>query len=375
MGISHRLTLFRMEELRALDEERKTLAAESQPTAPDSGMDENGKPRMTGKENGDEGGEDDESLEAHEDANQEEMRELRTGRVHGGGRKRKRGHDHGRKKKGGGATKASRPVTKMQKLLDAIEAKKQKIRECEEQVAVQDSDLREADTPRTRCLGKDRFWNRYWFLERNAMPYGGLPDSSTADAGYANGCLWVQGPDDLERCGFIELSGEEDRDYRRKFQMTVLERKRLEEGPTSVFTAREWGYYDDPDSLDMLIGWLDVRGNRELKLKKELQSYRAKIADNMEKRKDYVNGKEQTKPGDECATRMSTRIKGNLDHTSPRCMSWRNTMALQELGHLHSEQPKARKNARKTDLKKDTAESMTNRQGKPLGRQGTRYNF
>ena len=75
-------------------------------------------------------------------------------------------------------------------MLKDIRQKEDLVRKREEEIAVLDNDIREADCPRTRFLGKDRFWNRYYWFERNGMPYGGLPDSSTAHAEYANGCIW-----------------------------------------------------------------------------------------------------------------------------------------------------------------------------------------
>lgn len=258
---------------------------------------------------------------------------------------------------------------KLKKVLAEIEKKKEAIKDHEREIAKADEDLRETECSRTKCLGKDRFWNRYWFLERNAMPWGGLNDSSTADAEYANGCLWVQGPDDLEREGFIELTGEDERSYRKGFQMNVVERKRLEEGPTSVFNAHQWAYFDEPESLDMLIGWLDARGDRELKLRKELQSFRATIIKHMEKRKDYLEHEGSKKVEDDHVTRISTRTKHYGEEAQYRCQRWRNTMVLNQIGHLHSEEPRARKVAKKTGNTRD------GKQTKPLGRQGTRYNF
>jgi len=248
----------------------------------------------------------------------------------------------------------------------------------EEEIAILDNDLREADCPRTRVLGKDRFWNRYYWFERNGMPYGGLPDSSTAEAGYANGCIWVQGPDDLEREGYIDMTSEWQEEYQLKFNMTVPERRKLEEGPTSVFNAREWGFYDDPAAVDGLINWFDTRGFNELKLRKEMQLYRDKIVRNMEKRKEYLSPAEERK--DESGKRMSTRTKHHPDHTAHRCLTWHNNIAVRELGHLHSEQPRSRKPAKKATTpviieERETRSDTRNRKGKPLGRQGTRYQF
>ncbi len=271
--------------------------------------------------------------------------------------------------------KLSKGAKHLEQVMRDLEKKKAIIRECETEIAKAEEDLREIDCPRTRCLGKDRFMNRYWFLERNAMPWAGLHYSSTADAEYANGCVWVQGPDDLERMGFIDVTPEEERTYRKTFQMTVQERKRMEEGPTNVFNARQWGYYDEPDSLDLLIGWLDPRGHRELKLRKELQNIRGKIITHMAKRQAYLTRDEKTSTGDEHATRVSRRIKTQPTQPVHRCQRWKNTMAVKEFGHLHSDPPKPRKAAQKAGAAKTAKRGVAVLKEKPLTRQGTRYNF
>lgn len=237
------------------------------------------------------------------------------------------------------AKKPSKQEKQFEKVLRKIEEVKERITEYEDELVTLENDLREADCPRTRVLGKDRFWNRYYWMERNAMPYAGLPDSSTASAGYANGCIWVQGPDDMERLGFIELNDAENTQYRRAFQMTVPERKMKEEGDTHVFSARQWGYYDEPDHLDMLVGWLDIRGVREIKLRKELIAQREKICVHMIKRQQYLHTseREDSETTSEPATRVSTRTKTYVDTSTHRCLAWKNNTALRELGHLHSE--------------------------------------
>lgn len=358
-----------MEELRILDEERKILLPEN--STPLSETSVNGHDTVAGAENGEDTEEVDEgdtTLADERDSGNGRL--LRTRKVQAGERKRKRGQEDREE-----GTAKETPVKgpklskKFKKVLADIEKKKAAIRDHEKEIAKADEDLREIECSRTKCLGKDRFWNRYWFLERNAMPWTGLSDSSTADAEYANGCVWVQGPDDLEREGFIELTGEEERNYRKRFQMSVVERKKLEEGSTSVFNARQWGYFDEPESLDMLIGWLDVHGDRELKLRKELQSFRGTIMKHMEKRKEYLEHDDEKKTADEQLTRVSTRTKAYGGEMQYRCQRWRNTMVLNEIGHLHSKPPKTRKTAKKTGNTRAT------KQAKTLGRQGTRYNF
>lgn len=280
-------------------------------------------------------------------------------------KQRKREESQARKEKEKAEKAAPKPPAQSKqfiKILKDIAKKEEIIKNCEEEIAVIDNDLREADCPRTRVLGKDRFWNRYYWFERNGMPYAGLPDSSTASAGYANGCIWVQGPDDLEREGYIDLAQEHQDEYKAKFNMTVPERKAMEEGKTSVYNARQWGYISEPEHVDELIKWLDPRGFNEIKLRKELLNYKEKIATHMKNRKEYLSKTEEADKKEE-TKRMSTRIREKTpDLPHYRCLQWENTMALEELGHLHSDPPpppRSRKQTRKREALNDAAPGPT----------------
>ena len=373
------LTFHSMEELRLLHEERKILQPED--TSPVPELDELEDLKMEDPEEDEHEQEGDVVVDS-EDEEPVKGRSLRRANDRAAERRRKIEEEKERKEKAE-AEKAKKPTKQarqFEKVLKKIEEAKDKIRDCEEEIAVIDNDLREADCPRTKVLGKDRFWNRYYWMERNAMPYAGLPDSSTASAGYANGCIWVQGPDDLERQGFIELSDAENAQYRRAFDMSVPERKMREEGHTHLYFATQWGYYDSPEELDQLITWLDVRGVREIKLRKELTAQREKIVTYMEKRKQYLSEDKKLETV-EPTTRISTRTKTYVDQTGHRCLAWRNNTALEELGHIHSEpnrarkqqQAKTRKKAKEEDEGRQTRAS--NRAPKLPTRQGGRYNF
>lgn len=359
-------------------------------------------------------------------------RSLRRGQDRAAERKRKREEEQARLEKKAAEDKEKAKYSKeYQKILKGIEAERKKILDHEEQIDILDADLREADAYRTRCLGKDRFCNRYWWFERNAMPFGGLPDSSTADAEYANGRLWVQGPDDMERVGYIDVPDEPRNNYFRSFHMTPAERKILEEGPTNLHFAQQWGFYEDVEDVDRLIEWLDSRGVRELKLKKELTIQRDIIAKYMGNRVKYVhperrktkasnggeNGADVEHGADEetedekvvaATTRMSTRTKTlaagieDLEKVH-RCLRWKNTAAVHEFGHRHADSPPAptgkkgkttaasRKAAALAEVaasapttrgtrasaagRKSEEPIVLNRQGKPTTRQGSRYHF
>lgn len=370
-----------MEELKPLNDQRKILLPDNMiPSPPMEATKVNGDVKMSDVE------------DAHLDGSDEVPdtdddvpgggRKLRHAKGRAAERKRKVEEEKDRKDKAEAAAKAPRQSKAFLKVLKDIQKKEEEIKQCEDQIAVLDNDLREADCPRTRVLGKDRFWNRYYWFERNGMPYGGLPDSSTASAGYANGCIWVQGPDEMERVGYIDATTEYQEEYRAKFHMTVPERKKLEEGKTSVFNAHQWGFFASPKDVDALLDWLDPRGHNELKLRKEIVNFRDKIVTNMENRKKYLeaaggaetaageNGQNQDqeeeeeeeevkKSGAKGSKRMSTRGRTAPATPEPpthRCLAWVNTTALREVGHLHSEPPPlpASRARKQTARKKET---------------------
>ncbi|RFU75627.1 ddt domain-containing [Trichoderma arundinaceum] len=347
------------EELRQLNEQRKLLMPENEPSEETNGtpIKEEIDVKMVDA---------DESIVSRddeaEDSQDESSRKKRRSRVLTDKKKKHEEEEKLKKAKEKALEKAKPQQSKQYiKLLKDIQKKEEIIKKCEEEVAIIENDLREADCPRTRVLGKDRFWNRYYWFERNGMPYAGLPDSSTAHAGYANGCIWVQGPDDLEREGYLELPADLQNEYKAKFNVTVLERKAMEEGESSVFTAKQWGYISEPEDLDRLIKWLDPRGFNELKLRKELVAYRDRIAAHMENRKKYLAGDADEDEGDkkEEPKRTSSRIREKTpDPPGYRCLQWENTMALEELGHLHGDPPpppRSRKQTKKREAMTEAA--------------------
>ncbi|KAI5283819.1 hypothetical protein KEM54_001816, partial [Ascosphaera aggregata] len=266
------------------------------------------------------------------------------------------------------------------KILAKIATEKAKVKELERHILSYDDQLRELETSRTRCLGVDRFWNKYYWFERNAMPFTGRRDSSTASAGYANGRLWVLGPDEPEVKGFMDdpvLA----RATMASYGMTVLGRREKEEGAPAgsggILGPGEWGYYSEPEEVEKLLTWLDSRGVRELKLRKELCAFkepmlscmRARMEDlgiqrtttnnksedgkavNGESKKVEKNLKSESEltpePSEEQRQhqqaprlRVSTRTQAHLDSEREllarhRCLRWRNTAAIRALGHLH----------------------------------------
>jgi hypothetical protein len=285
-----------------------------------------------------------------------------------GGRSLRRGNDRKRKReeeaarrekikaeKAEAAKKETKAAKEFKKLVNEVEDLRKKILDIEEQIEECDADLREANVQRTKVLGKDRFCNRYYWFERNGQPFGGLPTSSTAGYGYANGRIWVQGPDEMEREGFIDRPKSEQNEYQSRFHCTVPERRAEEEGKTTLQSATEWGFYDSPDRFDALIAWLDDRGEREKSLKKEMQIWRNEIVQYMTAYNNFMNQEQRKKVEEEetkevvLATRINTRHKVAEAEAEDveRCCRWTNSMAVTELGHVHSRPRKSKPKPKK----------------------------
>jgi alpha-1,3-glucosyltransferase len=257
--------------------------------------------------------------------------------------KRKAAVDEARKEKAKKAkidAEKNKKQTEWEKLLSSIEKKREELKDCEAKINDLDDDLRETLVHRSKVLGKDRFMNKYYWFEHNGMPFGGVPDSSTAEYGYANGRIWVQGPDKYE----LQLNLEEPAlsEDMQRFGFTIPQRKEKEEGSTHLATSTDWGYYDEPEDIDRLVSWLDERGVREKALRKELLAYNDRIAEYMEKMKDHLEEAEN-QPGEDdeedVKPRTSTRSKTqDRDGPKDRCLRWTNSIMRENHGHNHSEE-------------------------------------
>ncbi|KAF2126155.1 glycosyltransferase family 57 protein [Dothidotthia symphoricarpi CBS 119687] len=274
--------------------------------------------------------------------------------------KRKAAADEVRKERAKKA-KADAEKTKKQKewekLLDSIEKKKDELKECEASINELDDDLRETRVHRSTVLGKDRFLNKYYWFEHNGMPFGGVPNSSTAEYGYANGRIWVQGPDEHELQPNMEEPALSQDLHRLGF--TIPQRKEKEEGATHLANASEWGYYDDPEEISALLEWLDVRGHRERLLMKELQAFGERITEYMGILKGHKSKAEDPKEDDEDEDlpRVSTRNKAHAekDATKDRCLHWTNSIMREEYGYNHIEEYEPPKKTTKTKATKAKA--------------------
>jgi hypothetical protein len=366
------LTSARIDELRELDEQRKMLLPENMPDSDAEEIkEESPAGETTGLSEPEVNGHHDSDDDEEEEEEELPTRSLRRNSGRANERKRRQEEEAARKekeKKEREAAKNSKQSIQFKKLLKDIDKKKEAIKKCEDDIAELDNDLREANCQRTKALGRDRYWNRYWWFERNGMPYAGMPDSSTAHYGYANGRLWIQGPDEMERDGFVDLNQEEMQAYRMQHGMTVPERERQELGETRLLRASEWAYIDSPKELDSLIGWLDERGKRERDLRKELSAWRDQIAQQMEKLKAHLEDREHKKlEAEEEATGIVTRHGRNTaekDMKRHPCLEWKNTRAVAEIGRRHMDPPGPKKKKQQQQQQRKGIAEVVNKKRK-----------
>ncbi|KAG2225366.1 hypothetical protein INT45_005610 [Circinella minor] len=174
-----------------------------------------------------------------------------------------------------------------------LEEEERVLRKKEEQL---EKDMRKYTTLRIRPLGKDRFYNRYLYLDN-------IGTSST----YGTGRLYVQGPSDVD----IQMIRERDRPYEEPeqpwgrgggqwFMLALMKAQALNEEsewleqrlntPLDVEPSRSWWRcYTEPEEIQQLLSWLNPKGNRECKLKNEIAKRHSYIAESMKRRAQAIS--------------------------------------------------------------------------------------
>ena len=188
-------------------------------------------------------------------------------------------------------------VKEYNRRLKLVEQKKDEIKSCEERIIQYDNELREKDCQRLRLLGKDRFYNRYWYLEGNGLLSTG---GGRGEATYGSARLWVQGPSVEDAATYLATAGlnMDEIPMTRISNFTgdltdeevilrdrVLSRKEREEGQTVLYDEDEWGFYDDTEGVEGLIAWLNPKGIREAKLRAAILARKESMYQAMEARK------------------------------------------------------------------------------------------
>ncbi|GAA6054339.1 hypothetical protein JCM3770_003325, partial [Rhodotorula araucariae] len=140
---------------------------------------------------------------------------------------------------------------------------------------------------RCRPLGKDRFHCRYWWFDgvggMDLVSDGALVLRDDGDnIVYGTGRLFVQGPSEEDWDVVSDPKGKGDEGVK-----AMLGRRLREEvvpEPAALLGVNEWAFYEDPDEIDTLLGWLNSKGSREHALKTALTKWRPFISAGVKKR-------------------------------------------------------------------------------------------
>ncbi|KAL9940166.1 hypothetical protein V8E36_000871 [Tilletia maclaganii] len=164
--------------------------------------------------------------------------------------------------------------------------------------------------PRLRPLGYDRFYQRYWWFDG----LGTAPLVNQAgNMVYSTGRIFIQGPSEDEWDFLLSEYPEAE----------VRARAAEELGENELLEGGEWGFYDEPETVEELFAWLRVRGVREDKFKKEFVKWRHYILAGMTRRNESLTSTTKTEP---LEGRRSVRSKTEASRQSH--MVWTNKAAL-----------------------------------------------
>lgn len=216
------------------------------------------------------------------------------------------------------------------KLLNVRSEKIEEVERLKKRKLEIDRTLVELNCQRIRYLGRDKYYNRYWWFERNGLPnLGGNKDDDDDDdendgddendhstetnsdksngngittdevnstngkdddddndteynsETYLMGRIWIQGPSDIDILHLKEDAG------------AGFERKCVEEGDKLLNNERDWVYIDEIEDFEKLILSLNERGLREKALKKELNDSKDRVISSFKARKKFLGGDEQ----------------------------------------------------------------------------------
>lgn len=71
-------------------------------------------------------------------------------------------------------------------------------------------------------------------------------------------------------------------------ELSPVERKLIEENPDPLFNGSFWRYYDKPEDINKIIGWLNPWGKRESNLRKEMLGVQEAIKSSIEARRNAL---------------------------------------------------------------------------------------
>ncbi|CAG8824079.1 18433_t:CDS:2, partial [Gigaspora rosea] len=151
-----------------------------------------------------------------------------------------------------------------------LNARKRKLEE--EEIAIQkreeqiEKDKRKYALPRILPLGRDRFYNKYYYTDCIGVAVGEK---------YGTGRIFVETPSTYD----LQIMTEKE-------EQRFNKRRKVEEASFNSDSDNQtrWGYYEDINQVEELRQWLNTKGIRELALSNELTARYQDISLSMNKR-------------------------------------------------------------------------------------------
>lgn len=198
-----------------------------------------------------------------------------------------------------------------------------------------------------RALGRDRFWNKYWWFDgygsgvAGIMEHGVQTGKTSHLSPFGTGKLFVEGSGKQPFLGQVSgITGRQagqrrvmifrDPSYHKSDDPFVMIRDQegQAQGVASLgdnwLAAGEWAYYETTAQIDELLCWLNPRGVRESNLKNTLTKYYDLITFNLEKRQEEIEKAKEVEESD--AKGRRPRVIGGSANTDP-CMTYKNRWA------------------------------------------------
>ncbi|GAA5988402.1 hypothetical protein JCM5350_005297 [Sporobolomyces pararoseus] len=140
---------------------------------------------------------------------------------------------------------------------------------------------------RCRPLGKDRFHCRYWWFDGIGGMEISKPKTDGTRVQYSTGKIFVQGPNEQDWEVLTDAKAEKNK------EREIVERRMREEvveTEEALVGVNEWGFYETPEEIESLLGWLNSKGTRELGLIKAITRWKDYIVAGCQERyKDLEN--------------------------------------------------------------------------------------
>ncbi|KAI0348627.1 chromatin remodeling complex protein [Trametopsis cervina] len=190
----------------------------------------------------------------------------------------------------------------------------EEVNKCERRLEQIERDFRKLlGAIRVKPLGRDRFYNRVWWFD-------GMGSASLIGSGgsvqYGTGRIFVQGPSEHD----VEILQRREED--------VVGRRVEEEGEEGVLGVGEWAVYEELETIDEFVAWLNPKGVRELALKNALAKWWQHIAPGIRRRHADLAQVANVKVQEAASARRSARQKqSGADIYREPYMLWTNRRA------------------------------------------------